>query len=376
MIILVKNIPYGTSNPEITDIFGAFGRVRRVLLPPAGTIAIVEFSEGQEKEASNAWRGLAYKRLKDSILYLEWAPYGLFDGTVPTTEPDPTPAKPAPVGIVSTIHEPNTAGEETAPPGATLHIGNLSFATTSDRLASIFRHLPSFAFAKVATKLDPARPGETLSQGFGFVGFQNVEGAQKAMKGFGAAGANGGSGLVLDGHVLRVSFAGRGREEMERATGAGGAGILGGAGKSKGTKLIVKNLAFEVSKKELWELFRCVVLGYGLVGGTDDYGCYSAHGQVKSVRLPNRADRRSRGFAFVDFATRKEAEHAFEQLRHSHLLGRHLVLEWAEKELGVEVMRMKTAIEFGDGEQGGGAVGRKEKLKLGLGGSEEVSDPE
>lgn len=72
----------------------------------------------------------------------------------------------------------------------------------------------------------------------------------------------------------------------------------------------------------------------------------------------------------MDFATRKEAENALEQLKHSHLLGRHLVLEWAEKELGVEEMRMKTAMEFGDE-----PVGRKEKLKLGLG-AEDASDEE
>lgn len=75
----------------------------------------------------------------------------------------------------------------------------------------------------------------------------------------------------------------------------------------------------------------------------------------------------------MDFATRKEAEHAMEQLKHSHLLGRHLVMEWAEKEKGAEEMRMKTAMEFGDG---GGEVGRKEKLKLGLGGQGDGSDEE
>lgn len=75
----------------------------------------------------------------------------------------------------------------------------------------------------------------------------------------------------------------------------------------------------------------------------------------------------------MDFATRKEAEHAMEQLKHSHLLGRHLVMEWAEKEQGVEEMRMKTAVEYGNG---GGAVGRKEKLKLGLGGRMDGSEEE
>ncbi|KAG8841554.1 Multiple RNA-binding domain-containing protein 1 [Serendipita sp. 411] len=84
-IILVKNIPYGVASSEIEGLFKAYGSVRRVLFPPAGTIAIVEFAEGNEKQAADAWRGVAYKRVKDSILYLEWAPQGLLDGPAPDT---------------------------------------------------------------------------------------------------------------------------------------------------------------------------------------------------------------------------------------------------------------------------------------------------
>ena len=43
-------------------------------------------------------------------------------------------------------------------------------------------------------------------------------------------------------------------------------------------------------------------------------------------------DQKTRGFAFLDFATRRDAESAFAALEHTHLLGRHLVLQWAEKD--------------------------------------------
>jgi multiple RNA-binding domain-containing protein 1 len=69
----------------------------------------------------------------------------------------------------------------------------------------------------------------------------------------------------------------------------------------------------------------------------------------------------------VDFATRKEAENAMDRLKHTHLLGRHLVMEWAEKEKGVEEMRLKTMLQFGDGAEGTTDLGRKDKLRLGLG---------
>lgn len=52
-----------------------------------------------------------------------------------------------------------------------------------------------------------------------------------------------------------------------------------------------------------------------------------------------------------------------ERLRHTHLLGRHLVMEWAEREKGAEEMRAKTMLEYGQGEADD--LGRKRKLRLG-----------
>jgi multiple RNA-binding domain-containing protein 1 len=45
----------------------------------------------------------------------------------------------------------------------------------------------------------------------------------------------------------------------------------------------------------------------------------------------------------VEFATATDARNAMESLKHTHLLGRHLVLEWAEEEEinGLEKMRGK-----------------------------------
>lgn len=88
----------------------------------------------------------------------------------------------------------------------------------------------------------------------------------------------------------------------------------------------------------------------------------SAHGQLKSVRLPKRFDARSRGFAFLEFVTRHEAENAYAALRHTHLLGRHLVLEWAEEaEQDLDALRQKAGVGYG----GGAALpGRKRKFNL------------
>lgn len=90
-----------------------------------------------------------------------------------------------------------------------------------------------------------------------------------------------------------------------------------------------------------------------------------AHAQLKSVRLPRKFDHRTRGFAFLEFTTRHEAERAYATLRHTHFLGRHLVLEWAEEgEADVEKLRAKAGVSYGGGAE---MPGRKRKLELGDG---------
>jgi multiple RNA-binding domain-containing protein 1 len=65
----------------------------------------------------------------------------------------------------------------------------------------------------------------------------------------------------------------------------------------------------------------------------------------------------------LDFVSRQEAENAFATLRHTHLLGRHLVLEWAEEaEQDVEVLRKKAGVGYGGGKD---MPGRKRKLEFG-----------
>lgn len=60
-------------------------------------------------------------------------------------------------------------------------------------------------------------------------------------------------------------------------------------------------------------------------------------------------------------------------LRHTHFLGRHLVLEWAEEaEQDLEVLRKKAGVGYGEG---GEMPGRKRKMKMGDTGEVDV-EPE
>ena len=98
---------------------------------------------------------------------------------------------------------------------------------------------------------------------------------------------------------------------------------------------------------------------------------YSAHGQLKSVRVPKRFDHRTRGFAFLEFISRHEAENAYNALKHTHLLGRHLVLEWAEEGVDLEKLREKAGVGLGDGKE---LPGKKRKLVLDDDGGGEEED--
>ncbi|KAG8745984.1 Multiple RNA-binding domain-containing protein 1 [Ceratobasidium sp. 414] len=343
-IILVKNIPYGTTAEDLRNMFSPFGELLRLLLPPSGTLGVVEFAHSVD--AGKAFKAIAYRRIKDSIIYLERGPAKMF-----TRSPSDQP-KAAKDTVISSAVEPiiiSGAPDDNAeiPPGTTLFVKNLAFATTDENLNSTFRSLPGFAFARVQTKPDPKQPGSRLSMGFGFIGFKSVESAQRALAGM--------QGAVIDGHTLQVKFAKRG----EVPEGAGTATV----GSSKTTKVIVKNLPFEATKKDVRELFGYVYRYAGVDDNVKDYSSPTrAYGQLKSVRVPRKFNSNTRGFAFLDFISRREAESAFNTLQHTHLLGRHLVLEWAEDgAVNVEQLRDNVKVGWGDGAS---IPGRKRKVDM------------
>ncbi len=96
--------------------------------------------------------------------------------------------------------------------------------------------------------------------------------------------------------------------------------------------------------------------------GADD----RTYGHIQSLRLPKKFDNTPRGFAFIEFTTASDARNAMESLKHTHLLGRHLVLEWADEEDGggaLEKMRGRVREEVQAGE-----VGRMMGFNLASGG--------
>lgn len=80
------------------------------------------------------------------------------------------------------------------------------------------------------------------------------------------------------------------------------------------------------------------------------------------MRLPKKFNAGSRGFAFLEFTSHKEAENAMTALKHTHLLGRHVVLEWAEDNGDLDSLRERVKSGYGDGKSE--RPGRKRKLDM------------
>uniref|UniRef100_A0AAY4C4Y6 Probable RNA-binding protein 19 n=1 Tax=Denticeps clupeoides TaxID=299321 RepID=A0AAY4C4Y6_9TELE len=254
-VILVKNLPSGVQVSELETLFSPFGSLGRVLLPPSGLTAIVEFLE--PTEAKRAFTRLAYSKFQHVPLYLEWAPTAVFStpAQISTTKPPAGTLKQA--AEEEEEEEENEEDEEDeSVPGAMLFVKNLNFSTTEETLNAFS---PCFFRACVVSH----RKKQT-------------------------------------------------------------------AKKQTTSKILVRNIPFQATVKEVRELF-------------------CTFGELKTVRMPKKASGTGshRGFGFVDFLTKQDAKKAFKALCHStHLYGRRLVLEWADTEESVDALRRKTAQHF------------------------------
>ncbi|KAJ3918033.1 hypothetical protein F5877DRAFT_90909 [Lentinula edodes] len=204
--ILVKNICYGTSDIEIRELFEPHGTVSRVLVSPAGTIAVVEFEKPDK--ASRGFRAVA--------------PIGIFTDALPRSAS--YSASPGAISVYADKLREQTAeamneGDEAPSFDArtTLFVNIEVFSNATERLKQMFRNCPSVAVAR------------------------DVDGARKVMKSMQA--------FVLDGDALYIKFSGRGDDEDVDQ------GKDGVSWNSRTMKLIVKNVPFEATKKVIRHLF-------------------------------------------------------------------------------------------------------------------------
>ncbi|CAH1966721.1 unnamed protein product [Acanthoscelides obtectus] len=320
-LILVKNLPSKTGQKEIREVFEKHGYVGRVILPPSGITALVEFLE--PSEAKKAFTRLAYSKFKNAPLYLEWAPENSLIEKVQQSEKENDHDKRIVQEEVEAQSGDAEEDEEEPEPDTTLFVKNLNFKTTDEDLRKHFEGCGKIHYANLATKKDKSDPKNKLSMGYGFVRYVHKQSADKALKKLQQS--------VLDGKSLELK-----RSERTLKDEAHVAKKTVKKMKQTGTKILVRNVPFQASRKEIQELF-------------------STFGEIKALRLPKKMGAGTdshRGFAFVDFSTNSDAKAAFESLSQStHLYGRRLVLEWAANEEGVEDIRKRTADHFNPTEE-------------------------
>lgn len=334
-IILVKNLPFDTEISDLRKLFERHGSIGRVVLPPTKSVALIEFFE--PFEARNAFKTLAYSKFKHVPLFLEWAPTKSFI-------PRGKDSFDTNIHVVL-VEEPreDSVEADAISNARTIYVKNLSFTTSPDSLKTVFSSVGPVRAVTVASK---KKDGKVLSLGFGFVEFERSESVNRALDEL--------QGYALDGHALVL------RKSLQNASSS----MESGSTKRKSsdrdavsdeknagnTKLLIRNIPFEATLKDIKELF-------------------SSFAQIKRFRLPKRFGGQHRGFGFVEFLTHKEAANAKETLAHTHLYGRHLVIEWAKEETGtadedgkITQLREKTKSKMNLSTESNGSANKKLRL--------------
>ena len=306
-ILLFKNLPAAADEKKIKEVVeGAGGDVVKCLVPDVGGLALVQVRDGPQ--GKSVFGKLAYRKFPGAVtlIYLEKGPVDAFKSAAVSPQ------------VTSGQQAAQDTGADSDEITA-VFVKNLNFDSRSADLARAMESLPGFRSATVKTKPDSrssSSSNDRLSMGFGFVEFDTEAEARRAVDVM--------QGFKLDGHALDLKIS-TGRTDAARK-------VAKSNSRKPTPKVVVKNLPFETTRSDVQRLF-------------------AAHGKLKACRLPKKVDAHLRGFAFLEFVSRGEAENAVSQLEGTHLLGRRLVLEYANAEadndVAVDRLVAKTARRSG-----------------------------
>ncbi|XP_055681247.1 probable RNA-binding protein 19 [Lutzomyia longipalpis] len=340
-VILAKNLPAHTDTKELHEIFSKFGILGRIILPPSGVTALIEFVE--PSEAKKAFTKLAYSKFKDAPLYLEWAPENIFltgneksrgevkkeveKGGKESQKESPQKVKDEEEETKEAAEEEESEAEEDIDPepDTTIFLRNLNFSTREESIRKHFARLNPIHMVQVAMKKDPENPQAKVSLGYGFIQFKRKASAETALKTM--------QFTQIDGNKVELKKSDRVLKSQVQSVQSRNENKRQDTKKQTGSKILVRNIPFQAKEKEVREIFK-------------------AFGELRSVRLPLKVtpgEKTHRGFGFVDFFSKSDAKNAFKNLSQStHLYGRRLVLEWAAADEDVTQLRKRTADHFVD----------------------------
>ncbi|KAF2874821.1 RNA binding domain-containing protein [Massariosphaeria phaeospora] len=186
----------------------------------------------------------------------------------------------------------NRTVNSSAEPNNTVYVGNLYYEVTEEQLKRVFSRFGSIKSIKVLFD------NRGLSRGFGYIEFENINDAKAAVENLDMQ--------VFEGRNLVVQFT----KPKATSTFKTGAGANTPSAPSK--TLFIGNMSFEMSDKDLNDLFRDIR-------------------NVMDVRVAiDRRTGQPRGFAHADFIDIASAMRAKEVLEEKVIYGRQLRIDYSK----------------------------------------------
>ena len=142
-------------------------------------------------------------------------------------------------------------------------------------------------------------------------------------------------GEALEGRALKLEMS-SGRKTDDDAVGGSGGSEKVPKGFSA-TKIVVRNVAFEATKRDVQKLF-------------------NPFGALKSCRLPKKFDGNHRGFAFVELSTKREASAGWGASRYAPVRSKVDHRDDDPEDDDVAAIREKTAARFDAADAGRAAA--------------------
>ncbi|VDD81333.1 unnamed protein product, partial [Mesocestoides corti] len=316
---IIKNLPVATSEPEVRDLIHRLTRSgaqqletpRRVILPPLGITAIVEYAVPQI--ARLAYKALSYEPYKDNVLFLQWAPDGILSPKPKVTEKETgegdagnddvgdegEAVQPSDTTTVATMKRKKSKkwvqhrdGSSEQPEEATHNFADLiSTENADDAEADVFEAVaPSASEREATSKRSKKRQRTDQDEEFAIV----KKPARSASTNFKQDSE--------DSESVAEKSVGTATVTPAKAT----------TDVKRNRVILVRNVAFQASRSELTALFKPI-------------------GGLVKVRMPQKPSGGHRGFAFVEFATEDQAESAINSFGvDTHLFGRRLNIEYAK----------------------------------------------
>lgn len=180
---------------------------------------------------------------------------------------------------------------------ATIFVGRLSWSIDDEWLKNEFEHIGGVLGARVIMER-----GSNRSRGYGYVDFESVEYAEKAIKEM--------HGKEIDGRPINC--------DISTSKPSGPSAGFGERAKKYGDvpsepsdTLFLGNLSFNVNRDQLYDLF-------------------GKYGEIVSVRIPTHPEtEQPKGFGYVQFTNKDDAKKALDALQGEYIENRPVRLDFS-----------------------------------------------